>query len=126
MMSSVLQDWIDLEGAATDSEIAQSASRWLDLRGYQDVLFYLDVRAVASQVRMHYQTAPTPDEVLFKNMVADFPVVVTTSPTITKVLLSRNPTLPPAPFVRWRLTITGGIAWKAVFRIHCVAKRRGW
>lgn len=125
MMSSVLQDWIDLEGP-TDGEIIQSASSWLDLRGYQDLFLYLDVRAVASQVRMHYQTAPTPDEVLFQNMVADFAVVVNTGPTITKVLLSRNPTLPPAAFVRWRLTITGGNAWKAVFRIHCVAKRRGW
>lgn len=127
MTSALLQDWIDLEGSG-NGDVIQSASHWLDMRGFQDALFYLDVRAlttVGTEIRMQYQTAPTVDELLFTNMVADFPMTVTTSPVLTKVLLSRNPTVPPAAFVRWRISVVAGGAWKVVFRIHCVAKKRG-
>lgn len=126
MMSALLQDWVDLEGTG-NGEVVQSSSRWLDLAGHQDVYFYLDVRVLdAAQFWMHYQTAPAVDEVLFSNMVADFAMAVTTAPTVTKVLLSRNPLVPPAAFVRWRISVVAGGAWKVAFRIHCVAKRRGW
>lgn len=128
MMTTLMQDWTDLEGSG-NGEVIQSASKWLDVRGYQDIIFYLDVRtvtSVATEVRMHYQTAPEVDPSLFTNMVADFPLSVTTSPVVTKVLLSRNPTVPVAGLVRWRISVTAGGAWKVEFRIHCVAKRRGW
>lgn len=124
-MHALLQDWIELDGSGS-LEIIQSGARWLDLSGYQDVLFYLDARSTTSGVQayMQYQTAPSVDPTLFTDMVASFQMIENTSPTVTAVLLSQNPTVPLAGLVRWKVTTIAGGAWRISFRIHCVAKRR--
>ena len=124
-MQGLLQDWIDLEGTG-NGEILQSGSRWPDLDGYQDVIFWLEVRMVTlagAELRIHYQTAPVGEPALFTNMVADFPMTTSAIPTVTKVLQSQNPTVPLSGLIRWRITAVATGAWKVMFRIHFVAKR---
>ena len=125
-MQGLLQDWIDIEGTGND-EILQSGSRWPNLEGFQDVIFWLEVRmvtSVATELRIHYQTAPVDEPMLFTDMVADFPIGVTGSPVVTTVLQSQNPLVPVSGLIRWRITSVAGGTWKVTFRIHFVAKRR--
>jgi hypothetical protein len=126
-MQGLLQDWIDLEGTG-NGEIIQSGSKWPNLDGYQDVVFWLDVAMVtlvSTELRIHYQTAPVGEPGLFTDMVTDFPMSAGTTPTVTSVLLSQNPLVPLSGLVRWRISAIAGGAWKVTFRIQFVAKRKG-
>ena len=125
MMQGLLQDWLDLEGFG-NTEVLQSGAKWPNLDGYQDVMFWLDVRMLTSpgvELRMHYQTAPTSEPSLFTNMVADFPMVVATAPVLTTVFQSASPLVPLSGMIRWKITSVAAGAWKLAFRIHFVAKR---
>jgi hypothetical protein len=118
-----LQDWTCVEGVGS-GEVVQSGRGWLDLSGYQDVTFYLDVSLRTHTCTMHYDTAPIVDPALFKSMGS---VVISGTPQLTRtaILLSANPTTPLASFVRWRIESTAGgsTAWRLMFRIECLAKR---
>ena len=124
-MQGLLQDWIDLEGTG-DGEVLQSGSRWPNLDGYQDVIFWLEVRltTVGTELRMHYQTAPVGEPGLFTDMVPEILMTTSTVPLVTTVLQSGNPLVPLSGLVRWRIASISGGAWKVSFRIHFVAKRR--
>jgi len=127
-MLAVLQDWVTIEGTGIDS-IAQSASKWLNLEGYRDAIFWLEVTAattVATELWMNYETAPLNEPTLFTAMVAEFLMTTSSTPVLTKVLLSQNPNCPVAGLVRWRIRSNAGLAaaWKVAFRIHCLGKRK--
>ena len=124
-MQGLLQDWIDIEGTG-NGEVVQSGAKWPNLDGYQDVTFWLEVRmvtSVATELRIHYQTAPVDEPTLFTDMVTDFPMTASATPVVTTVLQSQNPLVPVSGLVRWRITAIAGGAWKVAFRIHFVAKR---
>ena len=55
-MQGLLQDWVDIEGTG-NGEVVQSGAKWPNLDGYQDVIFWLEVRmvtSVATELRIHY------------------------------------------------------------------------
>jgi hypothetical protein len=130
MYGFLVQDWITIRGANSPlvNSIIQTEQNWVSLQPYQDIVFWLEVREVtlssATNITVNYETAPLKDESLFTAMVAG-PVVTaaSTTATITKVLLSQNPTCPLARWVRWRLAVTGTptAAWDMTFRISASA-----
>jgi hypothetical protein len=58
----LIQTWTCVEGVG-DGEVAQSGARWLDLSGYQDVTFFLDVSIRTAECTMHYATSPLVDPI---------------------------------------------------------------
>jgi hypothetical protein len=117
----VLQDWTSVEGIGA-YDVAQSGGRILDLSGYQDVTFLLDVASLSELVTMHYDTAPPHDPWLFKSMAS----VAVTGPQFTRTRVRLfDATTPLAGLVRWRISSAQGptATWKVVFRIECFAKR---
>ncbi len=129
MEGYLLQDWTTVRTSSSSSFIAQSEPEWLDLDDYRDIVFWLEVKAIvlggASAVVVRYDTAPSKDELLFSSMIS-FPMAVVSTPTISKILESQNPTIPLCRWLRWRLQATGPTAdWGATFRIHCAANKAG-
>lgn len=122
-MFALLQDWTEIEGVGAVT-FTQSGARWLTLDGFQDVVFYLEVRLKEiAELLLDYDTAPSLDPTLFQSM-ATVPMHVSTTPAVTRVLLSMNPSVPLAGLVRWRITsLTANDPWRVNFRITCVAKR---
>ncbi len=128
MYGYTLQDWITIRGGTTVTSITQGEQDWMGFAPYQDLVLWLDLREVtlggATNLIFNYETAPTKDDILFTPMVSG-PTITTVpaSPTVTKVLLSQNPTVPLARWVRWRISVTGTAtsSWDATFRILCAA-----
>lgn len=124
MYSVVLQDWVTIRGASSVTTITQGENGWVGTAAYEDIVFWLDVRELtlgsATSVTVNYETAPLKDDVLFTNMMSGVALTtVPTTPTVTKVLLSQNPTCPLARWVRWKLTVQGSpsASWDLTFRI---------
>jgi hypothetical protein len=127
LMLTLLQDWVTLEGTTTES-VKQSASKWLNLEGYCDAIFFLQVSglmAPSTYLYMSYETAPLNDPTLFTPMVSEFLMSTSSSPAVTTVLLSQNPSCPVAGLVRWSVRQSHPDPWGATFRIHCLGKRKG-
>jgi hypothetical protein len=63
-----LQDWTTITGASAQV-ITQNEEDWLDLSGFQDVTFYLEVAnstaTLSNNVLVDVQTSPTKDDVFF-------------------------------------------------------------
>ena len=126
MYGYVVQDWITIRGAQSITSIIQSEQDWLGFSAYQDIVFWLDVRELtnsAGTITMNYETAPTKDDSLFVAMVSGVTMAAAATPTVTKVLLNQNPTVPLARWVRWRISTTGvgAAGWDATFRILAAA-----
>lgn len=125
MYGYVLQDWITIRGNSTITSIVQGENDWMGLAPYEDIVFWLDCREITASsgtLVMNYETSPTKDENLFAGMVSGVTMSASTTPTITKVLLSQNPTVPLARWVRWRISVSGATAaWDTTFRILCAA-----
>jgi hypothetical protein len=88
-----------------------------------DVAFWLEVRdaTIAGTLTLSYQTSPTTDSSLFKN-IATITLTPAASSYVTPIRLAYNPAVPPARWIRWSLQGTGA-AWTATFRIFAVAGR---
>ena len=128
MYGYTIQDWITIRGNSTITTINQAESDWIGFSAFEDIVFWLDVRELtlggATNVTVNYQTSPTKDDVLFVNMTAGPALTaLPTIPTITKVLLAQNPTVPLARWVRWQLDVTGvaSSTWDLTFRILAAA-----
>jgi hypothetical protein len=123
MRSYVLQDWITIRGVAS-GVVTQGESGWLDLAPYQDVSFWLDCREVfGSTPQIAFQTSPNKEDGLFQAMVG--PINLTLTPSNPyRVLLTQNPTVPLARWVRWQLTGPAG-AWDATFRVLAACNALG-
>ena len=131
MYGYILQDWITIRGNSSITSIAQSEPDWLGLAPYQDLVLWLDCRELtlggATAINMNYETAPTKDDSLFIAMTSAFAVTAATTPTVTKILLAQNPTVPLGRWVRWKLTVSGTAtsSWDATFRVLCCANAVG-
>lgn len=124
MYSVVVQDWVTIRGASSVTSITQGENGWIGTAAYEDIVFWLDVREVslsgATSVNVNYQTSPLKDDYLFTNMMSGVAITAAlTTPTVTKVLLSQNPTCPLARWVRWNLSVVGTAtaSWDMTFRI---------
>jgi hypothetical protein len=131
MYGYILQDWITIRGTQTGVSIIQSEADWMSFQPYGDIVLWLDTKAVTlaglTSLTLAYETSPAKDESLFTPMVAAVTLVAGTSPLITKVLVSQNPTVPLARYVRWRLIPTGTPTgeYGACFRIFASANAIG-
>jgi hypothetical protein len=121
MYGLLFQDWITVQGDTSIHDVIQSASDWRSLEQFQDVAFWLEVTTNVSTgaITMLYETAPTRDEKVFKQMVASVAMTPGASPIVTKVLFSAGtPTFPPmAKWVRWHINSTSTTPWTVTFRI---------
>ena len=134
MYGYLLQDWLTTR-ATQNVAIAQSESDWMSFQAYQDIIFWLEVKSVTlgglTSITLDFQTAPVKDESLFVAMVTgrtlNSGTAALTQPLIDRVLVSQNPTVPLARWVRWKLTPVGTPTgeWGACFRIHCAANAVG-
>lgn len=127
MYGYILQDWITIRGSQSGVSIIQSEADWMSFQPYSDIVMWLDTKAVTlaglTSLTLAYETAPARDESLFTAMVSAVTLTAATTPLITKVLLSQNPTVPLSRFVRWRLIPTGTPTgeYGACFRIFASA-----
>lgn len=127
MYGYLIQDWLTIRGTQSGANVTQSEMDWLSFQPYQDAIFWLEVKSVTlgglTSITLEYQTAPAKDESLFVAMTTAVTLAAGTTPTITKVLLSQNPTVPLARWVRWKLFPNGtpSSEYGVCFRIHCAA-----
>jgi hypothetical protein len=123
MHTFILQEWTTIRGAA-NTNVTQSEDQWLDLSSFQDAFFYLDCREVTGVTpAISYQTSPTKDEALFQTMLGPGNFAVGVS--IGKSILSANPAVPLARYVRWFITGVAGATWDATFRVLVAANAPG-
>jgi hypothetical protein len=123
--SFLLQDWITCRGdngAIPGILITQSASEWLDLADYQDVVFYTDVREVGGgvTVSISYQTSPSLEDGSFAAILPPIALTASSTARVDRAFAAFNPT-PLARFLRWQLSATGGAVWDATFRVWIAA-----
>lgn len=131
MYGYLLQDWLTIRGTQSGANITQSEVDWMSFQPYQDIVFWLDVKSVTlgglTSITLEYQTAPAKDDALFTAMTTAVTLSASTTPTITKVLLAQNPTVPLARWVRWKVfpngTPTG--EYGTCFRVYCAANAVG-
>ncbi len=126
MHAFILQDWNTIRGASGVSTVIQSEDCWLDLTPYQDVMFWVDCRAVTgTTVQIQFQTSPTKDDSLFTAMLAAA-TFVTSGPQISQVILSKTSGVPLARYVRWMITSqTTTAQWDSTFRVLVAANSPG-
>lgn len=127
MHAFILQDWTTIRGAtpSTSATIIQSEDQWLDLTPYQDVVFWVDCRAVTgTTVQVQFQTSPTKDDSLFTNIVTAA-LFTTVAPQIYQVILSKTAGVPLARYVRWMVTSQSTGVWDSTFRVLAAANSPG-
>jgi hypothetical protein len=131
MYGYILQDWITIRGTQSGVSIIQSEADWMSFQPYGDIVLWLDTKAVTlaglTSLTIAYETSPAKDDSLFTPMVSAVTLVAGTSPLITKVLVSQNPTVPLARYVRWKLIPNGTPTgeYGACFRIFASANAIG-
>jgi hypothetical protein len=114
MQGFTVQDWILLKGGSSNFGITQSASGWIDIGDFEDLVLYTDVRDVSGGVTITYETSPVAQDGAFVGMIAGFSAA--TGVRVDSILASGAGTkVPPARFIRWRLS--AGAAWEITFRI---------
>jgi hypothetical protein len=129
MYALCLQDWTTIRGASTVATLTQPETDWLDLTAYQDVITWLEIKELTPTATniptVAYQTSPTKDDSLFFNMTA--PVVAAIGVTTTVMLKDAMPAgYPPcAKWFRWRIAVSGSVAWDLTFRIWIAANLTG-
>lgn len=128
MYGILVQDWIQVRGSAAGT-ITQSESAWVDMRAFQDVVFWVDISSLDANggtMQMFLQTAPSKDDILFKtlsNCTLTLTAPITpfnTSSVLPKSILNANPAVPIARWLRWSLT-NSATAWRCAFRIFVSA-----
>lgn len=140
MYGYLLQDWTTIE-SASNSPFTQSEADWMSFQAFQDIVLFLEVRAVdlegLTSLGLAFQTAPAKDEALFSAMQfttsttpsQSVTLAASSSPVVCPVLLANGPLVPLARWVRWQLvpngSVTSGKVWSVCFRIHCAANAVG-
>ena len=118
MQGFTVQPWITLKGSSNNFPIVQSASGWIDVGDFEDLVFYTDVREVSGGVTLTFETAPVAENAAFVAMFAGFSAA--TGVRVDSVLASQPGTkVPAARYVRWR--ISAGGAWDITFRVLAAA-----
>ncbi len=126
MYGYLVQDWITIMSRTTGVTVTQSEADWMSFQPYQDIVFWLEVKSVTlaglTSITLDYETAPAKDDSLFVKMITTTALTAAVSRQ-DKVLLSQNPTVPLARWVRWKLTPTGTPTgdWGLCFRIYAAA-----
>lgn len=128
MRTIVLQDWITVRGTVTLGTITQTPSSWVDLRGYDDVVLFLDVRevtATSGTMNMSYMTAPTKDTTALRVLLPTFALSASSTPRVDRVLAAYAG-IPIARYICWQ-TLNAGTSgpWDATFRLRAAVSAPG-
>ena len=127
MHTYLFQDWITIRGSSAVTTITQTEDCWLDLAGFQDVVFWLDVKNFGgggATAQIAYQSATTKDEAFFLRIVP----VLSFAQGLTITTATKDTTATPlARWLRWQLSVAGSpsSAWEATFRIFVAANATG-
>jgi hypothetical protein len=126
MQSLMLCDWTTIRGTAGSSPVNQGEDQWLDVTPYLDLVFWVDCREVTGTVTLNLQTAPTKDEVYFKNMVSatGLTTLAVAQGPVAYLALASSTAVPVAAWLRWQLT-SNTATWDATFRIWLSANAPG-
>ena len=114
----LLQDWITIRGKDDTIKVTQGSTGWLELGDFEDLAFFLDVREVQAPAKMNYETSPTKQDGAFVAMMPAF--TLSMGQRVDRVFTSTS-AVPPARYVRWRLTNGGGAPWDLTFRLWVAA-----
>jgi hypothetical protein len=110
----LLQDWLTVQ-CSVDS-VTQSASSWLDVKEFEDLVFFLDVKQQSGPPTViSYQTAPARENAAFVTLLSTSLVAGTTA----TALLATYASVPVARFLRWQLSADG--AFNTTFRVWVAA-----
>jgi hypothetical protein len=124
MHSFIFQDWITVRTSGAITSVTQDEAQYLDLAGYQDLVFWLDVRENSgTNLAIAYQTSPTKDDSFFQDMVTAVTMTAAATPTVTKALLA-SATCPIARWLRWKVYTSSGTL-SATFRVIAAANPSG-
>jgi len=124
MRGFLLQDWKTIRGNSGASgplvtSIPQGADNWLDLGEYEDVVVTLDCAEwTNSNVQLAYETSPTRQDASFVAMRQPFAPAV--GRTVERIA-TRFSAVPPARYLRWRLTCSVSGTYDLTFRIWIAA-----
>ena len=125
MRGFLLQDWITVRAYAGGSgptvvpAVAQGADSWVDIGDFEDLVFTLDVREVSStSFSLAYETSPTRADAAFKAMLPAFRPTV--GQRVDRVF-SSVAGVPPARFVRWKISCSTAGTYDLTFRIWLAA-----
>lgn len=134
----LLQDWTTIRSAGA-STFVQDEDLWLDVGGFADVAFWVDVSAVTppggsgstNYLKLTLETAPTCDDAYFQPVAspiwlgtgATLPVrTASPTPFVTKSVRSPG-TAALGRYLRWRIDPVNAGAWDVTFRIRAVFGR---
>lgn len=120
MEAALLQELLTINAADGVTSITQSAHQYLDIGQNEDLVFYLDVRNFyGTPLTIAFETSPTPQDSSFLAMIAPTSIVAN-GLTVSRAAFS-TAAVPPARYVRWRVSgpSTGG--WNVSFRIWLAA-----
>jgi len=127
MEARLLQDYVTIRGAGTQA-IIQSEGGWLDLSGYQDVVFWLEIKEYTvsgTTITVSFQTAANRDESSFVT-IGSVAKDGTGSPGVSVTsVLKDSANSPLARWVRWTSQNSGASAWDITFRLWLTAARIG-
>lgn len=114
METLLLQDWITLSTSV--DLLTQSASSWLDVNAYEDIVLFLEVKEQSGfSPVISYQTAPVRENAAFVTLTRmAFSVGTTVTP-----ILAAYASLPVSRFLRWQIASDGQC--DATFRIWVAA-----
>jgi len=140
MRQFVLQPWTTVRGSSGSiSSVLQDEPGWLDLSGWGDAAFWVDVSCVTpptsgGPVTLTLESSPTRDENSFKTVAPPTVLSVNASPlsapSPTLVKTVRTPTTGVlSRWTRWRLSANGSVGpqnWDATFRIRGVVGRSSY
>ncbi len=148
----LIQDWTTVRGTGTaQAAIVQSEERSLDVTGYADMTYWLDVPEVtppgsnsSNYVQLFLETAPTYDDIpnpavptqsWFQPTTGDLRfgtggssspyIQASTTPLVVNSLRSPN-TVSLSRYLRWRIVPSTTGAWDLTFRIRGVPNRSGF
>jgi hypothetical protein len=108
------------------TNVTQDEDGYLDLSSFQDVFFYLDCKEFAGSPasQIQFETSPTKDDSLFQVLTNCGPTAFTVAVTVFKNILSTNPNVPLARYVRWKYVAASGTT-DATFRVYVLANSPG-
>ena len=118
MWAVPLQEWITVQGQMDVTSLTQSAHEYIDIGHHEDLALYFEVKRFTGTLTCLYETSPSQQDSLFKPMIAGVPFAV--GLRVDRAFFS-TAAVPPARYIRWRISASAGSAWVATFRIWVTA-----
>jgi hypothetical protein len=139
MEGLVLQKWITIRGDVSRNLYIQDQEDWLDLAGFRDVAFLIDVAAADIPgtvqplpfLQLNLESLPTAEERFYAPIAAPITLAPGTGSTFGSAILSQSvraaSTSPLSRWVRWRINVQNIVnatgPWTVTFRIRAVPGR---